>query len=106
VARQKMQMISSQILEVIESDVENLDSYDMGLGICIEPAVGETDKFDLRQYEWCARLNGEIGTIGSGETREIDITTLADDRRVVHITLEGISGEVQVVMKRTYDPAD
>ncbi len=104
IARQKLQLISNQIYEVIESDLDNLDSYDMDLKTCNVPDFGETDKFDLRQYEWCMRMAAEVGAALEDETRQIDVTTLGDGRKVVHIDLEARNQTVSVVMKRTYSP--
>jgi len=103
IAKQKLQMQANSMLEVIESDVANIDNYAMDLGACVEPAVDETEASILRGYEWCIRMAEEMGAPQANDQRTINITTLADDRRVVHILLESHNEKVQVVMKRVFD---
>ncbi|MCB2081025.1 MAG: prepilin-type N-terminal cleavage/methylation domain-containing protein [Rickettsiales bacterium] len=103
VSRQKLQLMAEQMLEVIESDLENVDNYAMSFATCNAPGAGETALSDTRRYEWCQRLNGEVGAPAAAETRTITITTLADQRKVVHILLEAENDGVQVVIKRAYD---
>lgn len=103
VDRQKLQMQANQILEIIESDLANITQYNaIDLTNCIQPDATATQKFVLRPYEWCQRLNAEVGS-DTGSTRIITVTDLGDGRRAVHIQLEAFDGEVQVVMKRAYD---
>lgn len=100
VTRQKLQMQADQILEVIESDLTNIDQYNMSLKACVAPDGTETYK--VRRYEWCQRLTGEVGAAATNDTRSVAITTLADGRKVVSIVLESNNGGIQIVMKRVY----
>lgn len=98
-----MQIVADQILEVIEYDVANIDQYaNLSLAVCTAPGGGATLAYELRPYEWCQRLEGEVGVAVTGDTRSVDVTTLADGRKVVHILLESGGGIVQVVMKRVF----
>jgi Tfp pilus assembly protein PilV len=103
IARQEMQLQANQILDLIESDLSNIDQYIMTLETCVAPDQGDTEKYQLRKYEWCSRLAGEVGVATASDTRSINVTTLADGRKVVHIILEAKSGNVQIVMKRVFD---
>ncbi len=100
IARQKMQMIANQVVEVIESDLANIDSYTMNLGACVAP--GTTDKWIVRGFEWCTRLQNEIDPTGAN-IRRITVTTLADGRKLVSIFLEGRNKSALVVMRRIFD---
>lgn len=102
VAKQKMQMQADQILATIEGDTDNIDQYTLTLTNCSAPE--QTDTYLVRQYEWCRRLNAEVGTATNSDTRTITVTTLVDGRKVVSILLGSDSGNVQVVMKRVYLP--
>lgn len=101
IARQKVQLIADQMLEIIGTDLTNIDSYTMNLATCTAPT--STDQWDVRGYEWCIRLQNEIGDAGTTNTRTITVTTLTGDRRVVSIFLEGYNQTVLVVMKRIFD---
>lgn len=103
IAKQKMQMQANQILDVIGADRVNVDNYVLDISNCVEPDAGELQTSVLRAYEWCSRLEGEVGPTSAGDERSVNITTLGDGRKVVHITLESGSGTVKVVMKRIYD---
>lgn len=98
---QKAQMIANQMLEIIETDLTNIDSYAMTLTTCNPPATAS--QWDTRGYEWCVRLQDELGPAGTTNTRSITLSTLADGRRVVHIVIEADNQRVQIVMKRTFD---
>ncbi|MDB2415278.1 prepilin-type N-terminal cleavage/methylation domain-containing protein [Rickettsiales bacterium] len=102
VAKQKLQMQANQIMDIIDGDVDNIDNYDgIDLTDCVDPA-GATDKYLVRSYEWCSRLEGEVGEAGDDDIRSIEIETLVDNRKVVHLQLETFGGTVQIVMKRVY----
>ena len=103
VARQKMQMQANQILDLIETDTANIDQYVLNLANCAAPLGGQTEKYQLRPFEWCSRLNGEVGSALANDIRSVNITTLADGRKVAHVLLESHNGNVQVVMKRIFD---
>lgn len=102
VARQKLQMQADQILDIIESDLSNIDLYVKDLENCVDPN-GAPDTHLVRAYEWCSRMNTEVGATNPADERSVDVTTLADGRKVVHVLLEAYDGVVQVAMKRTYD---
>lgn len=102
VARQKLQMQANQILDTIDSDIANIDSYTMQLTTCAAPAPGAATSL-VRQFEWCSRLTGEVGAAVGAEQRTVTVTTLADGRKVVHVLLESDNQRVQIVMKRIYD---
>jgi prepilin-type N-terminal cleavage/methylation domain-containing protein len=101
IARQKVQLIADQMLEIIETDLDNIDSYSMDLSTCTAPVTSE--QWDIRGFEWCTRLQNEIGAAGAANTRTITITNLTGDRRLVSIFLEGYNQTVLVVMKRIFD---
>ena len=101
--KQKLQMIANQMLEVIEGDKANIDQYNgLIMDSCTDPGIGAATYLS-RQYEWCQRLDDEVGNGLTNDDRVITITTLADGRRVAHILLEANNESVQIVMKRTYD---
>jgi hypothetical protein len=102
IGRQKMQMIADQMFDIIDTDTANIDSYAMTLTTCIDPGAGASQAL-TRGYEWCLRLNNEIGATVTGETRSITITTLADGSKVVHIVLDGYNSKIQVVMNRAFN---
>lgn len=101
VIKQKLQMQADQILSIIESDLDNIDDYTINLTDCVAPVTAE--KSDVRAFEWCSRLDGELGAADDAETRSVTVTTLGGGQRVVHILLEAGNGNVQVVMKRVFD---
>lgn len=101
IARQKMQMIANQMIEVIESDLTNIDSYTMNLAPCNAPATPSTR--DVRGFEWCTRLQDEIDPAGLVNIRTITVTTLAGDRKLVSIFLEGYNKSALVVLRRIFD---
>lgn len=102
IARQKMQMIANQIIEVIDSDLANIDSYTMNLNPTVCPTANPADKIDVRHSEWCTRLKNEIDP-AVANTRTITVTTLAGDRKLVSIFLEGRNKSALVVMRRIFD---
>ena len=101
--KQKLFMQANQIYEIIESDVENIDLYSLDLTVCNPLGPGDTATWQVRRFEWCSRLNGELGVATNNETRSITVTQMPDGRRVVHILLEDLNGDVQIVMKRVFD---
>lgn len=101
IAKQKVQMIADQILDIIETDQTNIDSYAMGLSTCTDPGTS-TNQFDIRGYEWCIRLQNEIGTATATETRSISVTT-SGTRKIIYILIEGKQGKVQIVSARFFD---
>lgn len=100
--RQKMQMTANQILEIMESDLSNIDSYSMNLTTCTDPSPVTTTSL-VRGYEWCLRLSDTVGAAQAGDTRSITVTTLGDGRKSVQITLEARNGNVQLFMTRVFD---
>lgn len=102
IAKEKTQMIADQILDIIETDLANIDSYEMDLETCVDPG-SSTDQYDIRGYEWCMRITNEVGAPTDNDDRSITVTTLGDGRRVVHILLESYDERVQIVMKRVFD---
>lgn len=101
VARQKVQLIADQMIEIIETDLANINSYAMDLSTCTAPTT--SNQWDVRGYEWCIRLQNEIGPAGATNTRTITVNTITGDRRIVSIFLEGYNQSVLVVMKRIFD---
>ena len=73
----------------------------MDLSTCTAPTTA--DQWDVRGYEWCIRLQNEIGAAGATNTRTITVNTIAGDRRIVSIFLEGYNQTVLIVMKRVFD---
>lgn len=102
IAKQKMQLIADQMLEIIESDLPNIDNYSMNLTNCVDPGAGASQPL-TRGYEWCNRMQNEVGAAGAGNTRSITITTLDDGRKVVHIILEAYGQQAQIFMKRVFE---
>lgn len=101
IAREKLQIVSNQILNVIEGDIDNIDSYSLNMTTCTDPGLGAATYLE-RQYEWCQRMEGEVGAAGATNTRSITVTTMVDGSRVVHVELEALNGNVQIVANRSY----
>jgi Tfp pilus assembly protein PilV len=101
IQNQKAQMIADQMMEIIESDLSNINSYAMTLTTCT--AATTANQWDVRRYEWCTRLANELGAAGTTNTRSITLSTLADGKRVVKILLQASNGRVQIIMTRAYD---
>ena len=108
IAKQKMQMIANQIVEVIESDLANIDSYTMNLNLAVCTPPATADRWVVRGFEWCTRLKNEIDP-ALANVRTISITTIVDlvtglptDRRLVTIFLEGRNKSALVVMLRIF----
>ncbi len=103
IARQKLQMIANQIIEVIDSDTSNIANYSINLATCVDPGAA-TDVYLLRGYEWCIRMEDELGTAGATDTRAITIT--ADSpvagKTSILIVLEAYGAKAQIIMQRTY----
>jgi hypothetical protein len=96
---------ANQILDLIETDTANIDSYDnLNLENCDAPAPGEVRVWVLRRYEWCARLRDEAGTVMANDTRSVDVTDTVDGYKAVQVLLEANNAAEQVVMKRVYVP--
>jgi len=101
ILRQKLQMQANQILEIIESDIDNIDDYNLDLSEC--PASAGATTIEAREYEWCTRMENEAGAATANDTRTVTVTTLADGSKAVEILLEALGGRVQTIMKRVYD---
>lgn len=99
--RQKLQLIADQMMEVIESDIDNIDFYDLDFTTCNAPDSGETEDYHLNRYRWCRMLNSSVNTPATGDTREIAINSTSDGK-LVTITLDSRNGETNVVMKRLF----
>jgi Tfp pilus assembly protein PilV len=100
--RQKLQLIANQIFEIIELDSDNIDSYAKNLATCTVPTSGQTQKHILRSYEWCLRMNAELGTAQTADVRTIAITNLSTEK-IVTVTLTSKSGANKIILKRTYE---
>lgn len=100
IAKQKVQMIADQILDIIETDQANIDSYAMDLTTCVVPTTADT--FEVRGYEWCIRLQNEIGAASASEIRSITVTD-SGARKIVYVKIEGKQSRVQVVNARFFD---
>lgn len=103
VARQKLQMYANQIMEVIETDISNIDSYatTTALSTCTNPSPAITTHL-VRKYEWCTRMTTELGAAGAGDVRSITITTPSAGNRDIIIRLEAYGAKAQVVVERIY----
>lgn len=101
IARQKLQMYANQMLEVIEADVTNIDNYGLTLQTCTNPSPATTTSL-VRGFEWCIRMNTELGAAGTTDVRTITVTSLGGNRRSVVIRLEAYSARAQVIMEKVY----
>lgn len=100
IGRQKLQMTANQILEVIEGDIANIDSYNLDLTTCTDPSPA-TDTYLVRSFEWCTRIQDELGAAGTTDVRSITVT-VSGSNRVVLVVLEAYGARAQIVMERTY----
>jgi Tfp pilus assembly protein PilV len=103
ITKQKMLLVTDQILEVMEADLANLDNYEMDLTQCSTAPSPSSELWEIKQFEWCAVLEEAIGDAGTENTRSITVTDQGADSRVVEIYLEGYDGEVFTVIKRSFD---
>lgn len=103
IARQKLQMQANEIFEIIDYDQDNIDNYNLDLTVCNEPSDGETRLYLIRAYDWCSRMNGEVGSVTEGLVRKVEITDLDDGKKAVYVLLESNNGSVQIAMKRVFD---
>ena len=101
IARQKLQMYANQMLEVIDGDVTNTDSYNLTLQTCTNPAPATTTSL-VRAYEWCYRMSNELGAAGATDVRTITVTNMGGNKRSVVIRLEAYSAKAQVIMEKIY----
>jgi prepilin-type N-terminal cleavage/methylation domain-containing protein len=101
IAREKAQMIADQMLEIISTDIPNISTYSMNLATCVNPAPSTSQPL-VRGYEWCIRLNSELGAVGATDRRSITVTAM-DTRQLVYVLIEGSERKVQVVMSRIYE---
>ncbi len=101
--RQQIWVQANQMLDVIETDISNIDSYSMDFSTCNPPASDETERHQIKRYEWCRRLNDAVGQPRSGEVRSISVTDLPDARKRVSIRIDAQGGEVSVLLRRSYD---
>jgi prepilin-type N-terminal cleavage/methylation domain-containing protein len=100
--RQKLQLVANQIFEIIEIDSDNIASYATNLATCTTPGSGEARKYILRPYEWCTRLNAELGAAQTSDVRTITVTASGSEN-IVTVTLTSKNGANKVILKRTYD---
>lgn len=100
--RQRLQLIANQMMEVIESDLGDIDNYDLDFTTCTPPDSGETEDYHQYRYRWCRMLNDKVGNPATGDQREISVTN-ASDGKLVHISLESRNGETKIVMKRVFN---
>lgn len=101
-ARENMQIVANQIVEVIESDTANLTSYAGTLSTCTAPAGGVTTKHIVRKFDWCRRLNATVGTAFPGDVRTITVDTISG-ARVLTITLTSSNNANKIIVKRAYE---
>lgn len=101
--RQKLMVQADQMLDVIETDLANIDSYGMDFAACNPPAQDETERWHVKRYEWCRRLNDEVGLPRPGETRSIIVTDQGGGVRRVSIELGAGGNQIQVLVRRNYD---
>ncbi len=101
IGKQKAQMIANQMMDIIEADNANIDSYTMDLTTCTDPGAA-LDTYLIRGYEWCVRLEDELGVAGVDNNRSISVTD-SGTQKLVTILIEGQSQRVQVFMKRLFD---
>lgn len=100
--RQKLQLTADSIMEVIESDLANIDSYNMDFTTCNAPDSGENENYHQYRYKWCRMLNDQIGTAATGDEREITISDTIEGK-LVTIKLESRNAETNIVMKRIFN---
>ncbi len=101
IARQKLQMQASQMMEIMEADISNIDNYNLDLTNCVDPGA-VTTTYLVRGYEWCTRMQDEVGA-ANGDTRSITITDTGDGKRSINILLEAYGGQAQIVMERVFN---
>ena len=101
IGRQKLQMTANQMLEIIEGDISNIDDYAMTLTTCTDPAPA-TDTHLVRGFEWCTRMQDELGAAGTTNVRSITITTVGTKKTIL-IVLEAYNGQSQIVMERSHE---
>lgn len=101
-ARENLQIVANQIVEVIESDTSNLSNYAGTLSTCTAPAGGVTTKHIVRKFDWCRRLNETVGNALAGDTRSIAIDTISG-ARVLTITLTSGGNVNKIIVKRAYE---
>lgn len=100
--RQKLQIIANQIMEVIESDFASVDNYNLDFTTCVAPTSEQTQNYHVNRYKWCRMINAVLGQPRAGDVRSITVTT-SGTARIVNVTLQGISGSPEVVLKRIYE---
>lgn len=100
--RQKLQIVANQIFEIIDSDTSNITSYNLNLATCTTPTSGETRKYILRPYEWCTRMNNDLGSAQSADIRTITVT-ISGSEKIVTVNLTSKNAANKVIIKRTYN---
>lgn len=100
--QQSLQILANQILEVIESDQDNILSYNLDFTTCTAPTSEQTQTYHTYRYKWCRMLNAEIGTPRAGDIRNVSVVNSLGEIKV-HITLQGVGGSPEVVLKRVYE---
>ncbi len=110
IARQKLQMQADQIINIIDADHANIDSYNFDFNNCPDspPDEATSPTYLLREYEWCQRMNSEvIAPYASNpvDHRTITISNIASqpNQRIVDINLEAYNQKVQIAMKRIFN---
>lgn len=105
IQREKLEMLASQMLEVIEADVDNVSLYavDFTNGTdCDNAAAGDTSLlYNVKIDEWCNRLTGELGAAKTNDVREINYDD-SSGTKLINIILESQNGDVQVLMNRSF----
>jgi len=100
--RQSMQLAANQMLEIIESDIDNIDFYNLDFTTCNAPDSADIEDFHAYRYKWCRMINANLGASIAGDVREI-IVSNTPDGKLVTIDLEGKNGTPKLVMKRLFN---
>lgn len=100
--RQKMQIMANQIFETIEGDFANIDNYNLDFTTCPMPTTDQTQAYHTNRYKWCRMLNDFLGIPRAGDIRNISVAA-SGTARTVNITLQGVGGTPEIVLKRIYE---
>lgn len=100
VHKQKLQLLANQIASVMEIDDDNIADYSgMDLSSCGSTAAGG-ELYQIKQFEWCHRLDKEAGPVATGDERMI---TVNQDTGIslIQIRLSMNGGDISVVVNKS-----
>jgi hypothetical protein len=108
IARQKLQLYASQMLEVIEGDIavngataNYMNNYNLSLTSCVNPGSSE-ETYKIRAYEWCTGMNLNIAPATASDIRTITATNNSGNKWSIVIRLEAYGTKAQVIMEKIY----